>query len=198
LALAPAFAADRVDLSGLQASEQHDRFIIKYVDGSPEQASAKERDASLRAATGAVPAALRRAPLALRHERRMAVGAEVISTSRKLDRVEAESLMRQLAANPNVEYVEVDKLNRLVLTPNDTHFGQQWGYGTGAGGIRATQAWDTTSGAGTVVAVLDTGITSHSDLNANVLPGYDFISTASVGGDGNGRDSDPSDPGDYP
>src|SRR5690606_21919768 len=99
LALAPAFAADRVDLSGLQASEQHDRFIIKYVDGSPEQASAKERDASLRAATGAVPAALRRAPLALRHERRMTVGAEVISTSRKLDRVEAESLMRQLAAN---------------------------------------------------------------------------------------------------
>ncbi|GGK00503.1 S8 family peptidase [Luteimonas terricola] len=197
LAVAPAFAADRINLSGLQASEQHDRFIIKYVGGSPEQASAKERDAALRAAAGVVPAGVRGAPLALRHERRMAVGAEVISTSRKLDRVEAESLMRQIAANPNVEYVEVDKLNRLVLTPNDTHFGQQWGYGTGAGGIRATEAWDTTSGSGTVVAVLDTGITNHSDLNANVLPGYDFISTASVGGDGDGRDSDPSDPGDY-
>src|SRR5690606_20344219 len=79
----------------------------------------------------------------------------------------------------------------------DTYFSQQWGFGTGSGGIRATQAWDTTSGAGAVVAVLDTGITSHSDLNANVLPGYDFISSSSVAGDGNGRDSDPSDPGDY-
>src|SRR5690606_21058057 len=28
-------------------------------------------------------------------------------------------------------------------------------------------------------------------------PGYDFISSSSVAGDGNGRDSDPSDPGDY-
>lgn len=197
LAIAPALATERLDLSGLKSADQHDRFIVKYVDGSPEQAGAKARDAALRAAAGAVPAAARRAPLALRHERRMAVGAEVITTSRKLDRVEAESLMRQIAANPNVEYVEVDKLNTLVMTPNDTMFSQQWGYGTGPGGIRATQAWDTTSGAGTVVAVLDTGIASHSDLNANVLPGYDFISDTSVAGDGNGRDSDASDPGDY-
>jgi len=197
LAAAPALAAERINLSGLQASEQHDRFIIKYVDGSPEQASAKQRDAALRSAAGTLPAGARGQPLVLRHERRMAVGAEVITTSRKLDRVEAETLMRQVAANPNVEYVEVDKLNKLVMTPNDTNFSQQWGYGTGSGGIRATQAWDTTSGAGTVVAVLDTGITNHSDLNANVLPGYDFISTASVGGDGNGRDADASDPGDY-
>src|SRR5690606_3203893 len=197
LAAAPAIAAERINLSGLQASEQHDRFIIKYVDGSPEQASAKQRDAALRSAAGTLPAGARGQPLVLRHERRMAVGAEVITTSRKLDRVEAETLMRQVAANPNVEYVEVDKLNKLVMTPNDTNFSQQWGYGTGSGGIRATQAWDTTSGAGTVVAVLDTGITNHSDLNANVLPGYDFISTASVGGDGNGRDADASDPGDY-
>ncbi|MGY0651649.1 S8 family peptidase [Luteimonas sp. A537] len=197
LAAAPALATERINLSGLQASEQHDRFIIKYVDGSPEQASAKQRDAALKSAAGMLPAGARGAPLMLRHERRMAVGAEVITTSRKLDRVEAESLMRQVAANPNVEYVEVDKLNKLVMTPNDTHFSQQWGYGTGSGGIRATQAWDTTSGAGAVVAVLDTGITNHSDLNANVLPGYDFISSASVGGDGNGRDNDASDPGDY-
>ncbi|WP_343225130.1 S8 family peptidase [Luteimonas sp. MC1750] len=193
----PALAAERVELSGLQASQQHDRFIVKYVDGSPEQASPKERDAALRAAAGVVPASRRAAPLVLRHERRMAVGAEVITTSRKLDRVEAETLMRQIAANPNVEYVEVDKLNTLVMTPNDPQFSQQWGFGTGAGGIRATQAWDTTSGAGTVVAVLDTGIASHSDLNANVLPGYDFIADTAVAGDGNGRDGDASDPGDY-
>ena len=145
---APAFAAERINLSGLQASEQYDRFIVKYVDGSPEQASAKARDAALKSATGAVPAAVRGAPLALRHERRMAVGAEVVSTSRKLDRVEAESLMRQLAANPNVEYVEVDQLLQHALTPNDPRYSQQWGYFNATGGIRADQAWDVSTGSG--------------------------------------------------
>src|SRR5690606_25372148 len=56
---------------------------------------------------------------------------------------------------------------------------------------------DVTDGSGVVVAVLDTGITNHSDLNANILPGYDFISDTTVAGDGNGRDSNPADPGDY-
>ena len=45
--------------------------------------------------------------------------------------------------------------------------------------------------------MLDTGITNHSDLNANILPGYDFIVDTTVSNDGNGRDSDASDPGDW-
>ncbi|MBB6599865.1 S8 family serine peptidase [Luteimonas sp. MC1825] len=195
-----ATAADRINVTGLQASELHDRFIVKYRDGSAEHAQAAVRDAALKSAAVAVPDASRLragAPLALRHERRMAVGAEVVRSSRKLDRVEAEVLMRQIAANPNVEYVEVDKLNKAALTPNDTNFSQQWGFGTTPAGIRATQAWDVTTGTGAVVAVLDTGITNHSDLNANMLPGYDFIIDTAVAGDGNGRDGDASDPGDY-
>ena len=43
----------------------------------------------------------------------------------------------------------------------------------------------------------DSGRTNHSDLNANILPGYDFISDTMVSNDGDGRDSDPSDPGDW-
>lgn len=194
---APAMAAGRVDVSGLHSPEQQsfDRFIVKYRDGSSERASAAALESSLRSASSAIPAKSSRA-LGVKSLRRLAVGADVIRSDRKLDRVEAESLMRQLASNPNVEYVEVDKLNKAVFTPNDTRFSEQYGYGTGAGGIRATEAWDVTNGAGTVVAVLDTGITSHSDLNANILPGYDFIIDTSVSVDGNGRDSDPSDPGD--
>jgi serine protease len=48
-----------------------------------------------------------------------------------------------------------------------------------------------------VVAVIDTGYTDHSDLLANILPGYDFISEASRSNDGDGRDSDAHDAGDY-
>ena len=134
--------------------------------------------------------------MGLKHLRRIATGADVVRADRKLDRVEAETLMRQIASDPNVEYVEVDKLNKPMLTPNDPSYGQQWGY-SGTYGIRANQAWDVTNGAGAVVAVLDTGITNHSDLNANILPGYDFIVDTAVSNDGNGRDSDPSDPGDW-
>ena len=38
------------------------------------------------------------------------------------------------------------------------------------------------------MAVLDSGITSHPDLDANVLPGYDFIAESAFSNDGNGRD----------
>lgn len=194
----PALAAGRVDVSGLHAPEQQgfDRFIVKYRDGSSERGSAAALDRTLRSASSTIPAKSSRA-LGLKALRRLAVGADVIRSDRKLDRVEAESLMRQLASNPNVEYVEVDKLNKPLLTPNDSNYSQQWGYQDSDAGIRANEAWDITNGAGSVVAVLDTGITNHSDLNANLLPGYDFIIDTTVSNDGNGRDSDPGDPGDW-
>lgn len=188
-------ASERIDLSALDSSQQFDRFIVKYKEGSPESASEAKAAAALNVASSAVVSRPGQS-LAVSYLRRMAVGADVVKASRKLDRVEAEALMRRIAADPNVEYVEVDKLNQPVFTPNDPNFSQQFGFGTGAGGTYATQAWDVTSGAGSVVAVLDTGITNHSDLNANILPGYDFIIDTAVAADGNGRDSDPSDPGD--
>jgi serine protease len=54
-----------------------------------------------------------------------------------------------------------------------------------------------------VVAVLDTGVRfEHPDLGqatagGPLLPGYDFVSNAEIGNDGDGRDADPSDPGDW-
>jgi len=191
---APALAQQaRVNLSGLDVQSGTDRFIVKYKDGSAERASTVTLQSALSSAAKTAGAGK---ALGVRHVRRIATGADVVRADRKLDRVEAESLMRQIASDPNVEYVEVDKLNKAYLTPNDTRYSEQWGY-SGTYGIKANQAWDVTNGAGSVVAVLDTGITSHSDLSANVLPGYDFIIDTTVSNDGNGRDSDPSDPGDW-
>lgn len=200
VALSSAFAGPalaqqaRVNLSGLEAGTGNDRFIVKYKDGSAARADAATLRSSLSSAASTVAGKGR--ALGLTHLRRTATGAEVVRADRRLDRVEAESLMRQIATDPSVEYVEVDKLNKALLTPNDTRYGEQWGY-SGTYGIKANQAWDVTNGSGAVVAVLDTGITNHSDLNANVLPGYDFIIDTTVSNDGNGRDSDPSDPGDW-
>ena len=191
-----ATAAERINLSGLEAAQTYDRFIVKYRDGSSQRTDTAQLKASLDKAARVLPANKGRT-MSLQHLRRLAIQADVIKSDRKLDAADAASLMRQIAADPSVEFVEVDAWMRPVLTPNDTNFSQQYGFGTGNGGIRATEAWDTTSGSGTVVAVLDTGITTHSDLGANILPGYDFISDTFVARDGGGRDSNPADPGDW-
>jgi len=189
-----ATAAGRVELSGLQSADRYDQFIVKYADDSaPRRNAASLQRALDTAANGFSPGHA----LGLKHLRRLAVGAEVVRTSRKLDRVEAEALMRQLAADPNVVYVEPDRLLQAALTPNDTRYNEQWQYFDATGGIKANEAWDSATGSGTVVAVLDTGITNHSDLSGNVIAGYDFVSDATSARDGNGRDSNPNDEGDW-
>ncbi|WP_267100890.1 S8 family peptidase [Xanthomonas sacchari] len=200
----PAFAGD-VNLSGLSSEPTVQRFIVKTRDAAPvsissASATAAAPSAALRAtlqsAAAALPAKNGRA-LGLTSLRRLAVGPEVVKASRPLDRAEAETLMRQIAADPNVEYVEVDQRMTIALTPNDPRLGDQWAFGTTNAGINVRSAWDKASGDGVVVAVIDTGITSHPDLNANVLQGYDFISDADSARDGNGRDSNPADEGDW-
>ncbi len=83
---------------------------------------------------------------------------------------------------------------------NDTYYSYLWNINNGANstyGVDAEDAWTTSTGKSAVVGIIDTGITSHSDLNANVITGYDFISDATSAGDGDGWDSDPTDEGDY-
>ena len=80
--------------------------------------------------------------------------------------------------------------------PADAYYSKQW-WLWGAHGANVSTAWSITTGSpSVVVAVLDTGITKHPDLDANVVAGYDFVSSARAAGDGNGWDPDPSDPGD--
>ncbi|GAB2513665.1 S8 family peptidase [Pseudoxanthomonas sangjuensis] len=186
-----AVAAGRVDTAGLHSADQtsFDRFIVKYREGTPAAALQKNLASAGRASAKS---------LTVGRLRTLSVGAEVVQASRALDKVEAESLMRQIAADPNVEYVEVDRIMQPLMTPNDTHYATYlWGLQSSTAGIRADQAWNTTDGNGVVVAVLDTGYTDHSDLVGNILPGYDFISDKRIAGDGGGRDADAHDPGDY-
>lgn len=102
-----------------------------------------------------------------------------------------------IAADPNVEYAEPDQLLQPLATPNDSRYNEQWHYFANTGGLRLPTAWDTSTGSGVVVAVIDTGYRPHVDLNANLLPGYDMIGDTFVSQDGNGRDSDARDPGDW-
>ena len=136
-----AVAAGRVDLSGLQSPEQKsfDRFIVKYRDGSSERSDPAVLGNTLRSASAAVPAKAGRS-LEVRQLRRLAVGADVVRSDRQLARVEAESLLRQIAGNPHADYVEGDKPTKPFLTPNDTRFSSQLGPGSAAVSPRATAA----------------------------------------------------------
>ena len=81
--------------------------------------------------------------------------------------------------------------------PNDPQYNSQWHYHEPYG-INLPQAWEVTTGnSNVVVAVIDTGHRPHVDLAGRIVGGYDFITNVQVANDGNGRDADPQDPGDW-
>lgn len=119
----------------------------------------------------------------------------------------ARSIEAQLRADRRVLSVVPDvREQRQEVTPADPRYSAQWWLqavaagNTGAAGF--AKAWERSTGVanranpGAVVAVLDSGITSHIETNARLLPGYDFVADSVYAADGNGRDNDPSDPGD--
>jgi serine protease len=201
---APALAG-QANLSALRAGGEYGQFIVKYRNGNNAPPSTAVVAASLNEASRAVPVRAGQR-LGMKHFRRMALGADVVRADRKLDRDEAESLMRGLAADPNVLYVEPDVMLQLYAVPNDTRYNEQWHYANTAAGAKIAGAWDQSNGSGIVVGVVDSGILAHSDLDGNVLPGYDMV-TSTTGGicpgftafdcgasdDGDGRDADPTD-----
>ena len=104
-----------------------------------------------------------------------------------------------VAASSDVAVIGAERVRmfRHQWIPNDTMYVQQWSLGNGVGGIRAAKAWDLTPAGSVAVAVIDTGIRSHPDLDAKRMAGYDMISNLFIANDGNGRDSDPTDGGDF-
>ncbi|OGT54598.1 MAG: hypothetical protein A3E01_02500 [Gammaproteobacteria bacterium RIFCSPHIGHO2_12_FULL_63_22] len=168
---------------------EFDRFIIKFKVGSPEFREANARQRLLDAS--AAPQRLIAKPMF-----RMGIGADVVKLDRKLRHPAAQAFMNRLRRNASVEYVEIDRRMRPALVPNDTYYsGYQWHLYETAGGINAPLAWDKADGFGVFVAVIDTGRTIHSEITES--PGYDFISDVATANDGNGRDADPIDAGDW-
>ena len=157
---------------------------------------------SLRAGKVAAPTAA--------YARKLGTGADLVRVSRKLSAAEADALIRQIATDPAVAHVQADVMMQKVrditaaavspVVVNDQYYARyQWHFrapdgtaekiGSDAnsyankGGSNVANAWNLSDGTGVTVAVLDTGITQHPDIDLSLADaGYDFISDAYVSG----------------
>lgn len=130
-----------------------------------------------------------------------------------------QAIRTALQALPGVRFASPDiQLQRTAVpAPNDgSYAANQASYmNTGAyASLRMQDVWEQTRGSSNVViAVLDSGVLfENPELKGRLLPGYDFVTRAtpptgerelgtvinSGSNDGDGRDPDPSDPGDAP
>lgn len=109
---------------------------------------------------------------------------------RKLETLHFAKLLR---ADPDVRFADLNRVMRVSREPNDIpgYAIQRWHYEQ----IQLPGAWELTTGSAIPVAVVDTGIVvEHPELASKLIDGRDLIRSPS-NEDGDGIDSDPSDPG---
>ncbi|NBU63056.1 MAG: hypothetical protein EBS29_00890 [Chloroflexia bacterium] len=150
------------------------------------------------------------------YKRAMSGTRYVLKVERYVSRAEIDQLQTAWLKIADVVRVEPDVIAQITAVPNDPEYPNQWHYFSPATpvngrtyyGIDAIGAWDQgATGDGAVVAVLDTGITPHPDLGLSQVNGvvtgnklvgqYDFVNNATMAGDGDGRDDNARDEGDF-
>ena len=207
-------ATANFNVSSLRTGGNYDRFIVRYRVGSTEQGNPI---AAMQNVSAAIARAGRNHATTLSinaprvsYARKLATGADLVTTSRKLTQAEASAFIQSMAADPAVDYVAPDVLRHAVIdaaasativapaafVPNDPLFAKyQTDYLAGDGtptfqnkvpnygGANIVGAWNLADGKGATIAVLDTGIVKHADLNTSLAAaGYDFISNPLVSG----------------
>jgi serine protease len=197
------------------------RMIVKFRStGSSDSAQIQSTNDGERPAQGATtsPSSVvakfaGRSGLAIQEVRGLMAGMHLLHVDPRAGE-SFEQQLERVRSDPDVEFAVADERRFPHAVPNDPHYAtDQWylqnGAYTGAGAdpsvatqpsaIHAQSAWDLSTGTSNVViAVIDTGVLySHPDLGSRLLPGYDFISDIPVANDGDGRDADATDAGDW-
>lgn len=197
------------------ATSRSNRIIVRFKDGEETGRNTAMQAASLQDRVRALNtfAVSSKAGMAtLAYLKSVSGNTHVAQTSEPMDHPALQALAQTLTQDPRVDYAEVDERVFAHFVPNDTFYAAQQGNLQSpfvqAGGANLPNAWGRklggvpVSGAGVTVAVLDTGYRPHADLLANIVGGYDFVSQDGFSdfttpNDGDGRDADAQDPGDW-
>ncbi len=133
--------------------------------------------------------------------RRLGDGAYVLRLPQRSTADVVRALANALAARTDVLFAEPDALMEPLGVPTEPRWSEQWDMFApvaGAYGIDLPGARELTLGAPSItIGVIDTGYRPHADLAGRFVPGYDFISNTLTANDGDGRDADAADPGDW-
>jgi len=175
------------------------RIIVKWTtDAAARQKSGMAGGAGARKATALTG-------MSLSHFQAVTADMEVLQTDQELAGAALDAAIQRLEADPDIEYASPDlRRHRHALTSDPMLMEQWYLLSAQPAATRTELAWDITQGSpATIVAVLDTGVRyEHPDLSpvstgGKLLPGYDFVTNPAVANDGDGRDADASDPGDW-
>ncbi len=96
-----------------------------------------------------------------------------------------EAKARAIKNDKGVLFAEPNYIYSSTFTPNDPGLAQQWAWSR----IGAFSAWDVTQGStATTIAIVDTGVQrTHPDLDAKIVPGFDYVQGDTAPDDGNGH-----------
>jgi serine protease len=173
------------------------QIIVKWRDGAASTVGEKNSSRLQKLGSSA--------GMQLQRKHQIGTGTDVLQMERVLDANELSALLARIAADPDVEYAVADQYRWPHALPADPLFNEQWYFqNVQPSATRAEQAWDVTVGSSTtIVAVLDTGVRfEHPDLlrvaqAGKLLDGFDFVSNSPFANDGDSRDNNPADPGDW-
>lgn len=167
---------------------------------APQAAEPTEKP---QAARDRAHAMARGAGVAVREVRTLNATHHVLAFDQPLEGAPLQAALARVRQQADVAWAEPDVRVRRLATPNDPLYSsKQWNLKAPTASqqapINMPAAWDRSTGTPITVAVLDTGVRpTHPDLAGKLLPGYDMVSEVEFANDGDGRDPDPSDPGDW-
>ena len=91
----------------------------------------------------------------------------------RVDPAKRDEVIKSLESTGLFSFVEPDYLAKVESTPNDPYFSSEWHLAT----IQAPSAWNTSTGSGTPIALVDSGVeTTHPDLAGKLTGGWNFVS----------------------